>query len=183
MGRTKVRPDARRRVVRACQACKTGKRRCDGQQPCSRCATQNRASECRYQPPKQQTLTTPRAVSASVARSHTSQAPESPHAHAHASIHTQSPPSAPSPAAQHVVAEQESVRSQVVAQSSTNSSCMLNSSHGEKCKHRHPRYMSPIATERITPCSLRRTLCISGFPSPLEAHIFPPRREYAFGEP
>ncbi|KAH6973438.1 fungal-specific transcription factor domain-containing protein [Ilyonectria sp. MPI-CAGE-AT-0026] len=46
MGRPKVRPEARRRVVQACEPCKSSKRRCDARKPCGRCITFNRPGQC-----------------------------------------------------------------------------------------------------------------------------------------
>lgn len=48
MPRAKVKPEERQRVERACQSCKSSKKRCDGQEPCALCAKQNRADACTY---------------------------------------------------------------------------------------------------------------------------------------
>ena len=50
MGRPRVQPEARRRGVQACTACKSFKRRCDGKQPCGRCSRLHRESHCQYTP-------------------------------------------------------------------------------------------------------------------------------------
>lgn len=48
MPRAKVKPEERQRVERACQSCKSSKKRCDGQEPCALCAKQNKADACTY---------------------------------------------------------------------------------------------------------------------------------------
>lgn len=48
MPRAKVKPEERQRVERACQSCKSSKKRCDGQEPCGLCVKQNRAEACTY---------------------------------------------------------------------------------------------------------------------------------------
>lgn len=48
MPRPKIRPENRIRALRACDACKTSKTRCDAKMPCASCTRKNRADRCTY---------------------------------------------------------------------------------------------------------------------------------------
>nr|POE74027.1 oleate activated transcription factor 3 [Quercus suber] len=48
MPRPKVTPENRRRVQRACEPCRTSKRRCDGAQPCRVCVRRGQLTTCVY---------------------------------------------------------------------------------------------------------------------------------------
>lgn len=50
MPRPPVRPEDRQRVARACQTCKSSKKRCDGAQPCGSCSKKGLGDVCRYVP-------------------------------------------------------------------------------------------------------------------------------------
>nr|POE72283.1 oleate activated transcription factor 3 [Quercus suber] len=50
MPRAKVAPENRRRIQRACEACRTSKRRCDGAQPCRVCVRRGQLTTCVYAP-------------------------------------------------------------------------------------------------------------------------------------
>lgn len=48
MPRRPVKPQDRQRVVRACDQCKSSKKRCDGSQPCSPCQKKGYDGVCHY---------------------------------------------------------------------------------------------------------------------------------------
>lgn len=48
MPRPRVRPEDRQRAAKACLPCKSSKKRCDAQQPCSNCVRRRAASSCSY---------------------------------------------------------------------------------------------------------------------------------------
>jgi hypothetical protein len=48
MPRRPVKPQDRQRVVRACDACKVSKKRCDGNQPCISCAKKGAGDACHF---------------------------------------------------------------------------------------------------------------------------------------
>jgi hypothetical protein len=48
MPRRPVKPQDRQRVVRACDACKASKKRCDGNQPCIACAKKGADDACHF---------------------------------------------------------------------------------------------------------------------------------------
>ncbi|KAB8239694.1 uncharacterized protein BDW43DRAFT_258899 [Aspergillus alliaceus] len=50
MPRPRVKPQDRKRSVRACLACKTSKKRCDGTQPCRTCLKKGIADSCTFSP-------------------------------------------------------------------------------------------------------------------------------------
>lgn len=50
MPRRPVKPQDRQRVVRACDACKSSKKRCDGNKPCNGCKKKGNSDTCHYTP-------------------------------------------------------------------------------------------------------------------------------------
>lgn len=48
MPRPRVRPEERQRAAKACLPCKSSKKRCDAQQPCSNCVRRRAMSSCIY---------------------------------------------------------------------------------------------------------------------------------------
>lgn len=50
MPRRPVRPQDRQRVARACDSCKSSKKRCDGLQPCRACEKRGGHDSCHYTP-------------------------------------------------------------------------------------------------------------------------------------
>lgn len=48
MPRRPVKPQDRQRVARACESCKTSKKRCDGFQPCKACEKKGHSESCEY---------------------------------------------------------------------------------------------------------------------------------------
>lgn len=62
MPRPKVAPENRRRIQRACETCRTSKRRCDGNLPCQVCQRRGLSASCVYAP-----LETQRMASTSTA--------------------------------------------------------------------------------------------------------------------
>lgn len=50
MPRPRVKPQDRKRSVRACLACKASKKRCDGARPCRTCQTKGAADSCAFTP-------------------------------------------------------------------------------------------------------------------------------------
>ncbi|KIW17522.1 hypothetical protein PV08_04716 [Exophiala spinifera] len=64
MPRPKVRPEDRQRAVKACIPCKSSKKRCDAQQPCSNCVRKRAAETCEYA----ESMVRPRGIHAHTAR-------------------------------------------------------------------------------------------------------------------
>lgn len=62
MPRPKVKPQDRVRSVRACDACKISKKRCDGALPCILCSRKGLARTCAYTAPRRRRLLSPPAV-------------------------------------------------------------------------------------------------------------------------
>lgn len=48
MPRPRVRPEDRRRSVRACEACRLSRKRCDSQLPCALCSDKGLGAQCHY---------------------------------------------------------------------------------------------------------------------------------------
>ena len=58
MPRPRVKPQDRKRSVRACRACKASKKRCDSNFPCGNCVRRGIADTCEYSSPKRRTRPT-----------------------------------------------------------------------------------------------------------------------------
>ena len=54
MPRRPVRPEDRQRVARACDTCKSSKKRCNGNQPCDTCIKKGHVESCHFTPGRRQ---------------------------------------------------------------------------------------------------------------------------------